>query len=100
MPALDGRNMVLAPWCETIACEENVKELTSANNRKEEEGDEESKGAGGAGTTSEGGAPALSGSAKTLCIPFNQAALPAGTSCFCKGCDKAAVSWTLWGRSY
>ena len=99
MPALNGRNMVLAPWCETIECEENVKELTSAGAGADEsktgEGDADAPG-----TTGEGGAPALSGSAKTLCIPFNQAALPAGTKCFCQGCDRAAVSWTLWGRSY
>lgn len=103
VPTLDGRNMVLAPWCETTPCEENVKELTSAAARKEEEEDagaDESKNES-TGTTGEGGgAPALSGSAKTLCIPFNQAPLPAGTKCFCKGCDRLAVGWTLWGRSY
>jgi len=97
VPTLNGRNLVLAPWCETIACEERVKELTSPANA-ENDGEDESKG--DAEVEAGSGAPALSGSAKTLCIPFNQAPLPAGTKCFCRGCERDAVSWTLWGRSY
>lgn len=42
----------------------------------------------------------LTGAAKTLCIPFNQAPLPAGTKCIVPGCEHDAVSWTLFGRSY
>ncbi len=36
--------------------------------------------------------------AKTLCIPFEQPPLPAGTPCFASG--KPAKNWALWGRSY
>ena len=37
--------------------------------------------------------------AKTLCIPFTQPApIKPGQLCF--ACDKLAVSYTLWGRSY
>jgi prolyl-tRNA synthetase len=36
--------------------------------------------------------------AKTLCIPFDQPELPAGTPCFISG--KPAECWVLWGRSY
>ena len=41
----------------------------------------------------------LTGAAKTLCIPFEQPALPEGQCCY-TGCGHKAVSWTLWGRSY
>jgi len=36
--------------------------------------------------------------AKSLCIPFDQPPLPAGTTCFASG--KPAKNWALWGRSY
>lgn len=58
---LDG-NMVLAPWCERIACEEEVKKRTAPDATEKK--------------TTAGEAPALSGSAKTLCLPFNQEELP------------------------
>jgi prolyl-tRNA synthetase len=69
--ALDRRHMVLAPWADEEAVEEDVKKRSA--------------GPGGAG-------------AKTLCIPFEQPELPAGTRCFASG--KPAVNWALWGRSY
>ena len=40
----------------------------------------------------------LTGSAKTLCIPFEQPAMPNGTKCF--ACGKPAKVTALWGRSY
>lgn len=40
----------------------------------------------------------LTGSAKTLCIPFEQEPLKEGIKCFACG-DKAEVT-ALWGRSY
>ncbi|GHP01512.1 hypothetical protein PPROV_000026800 [Pycnococcus provasolii] len=72
VPALDNRCMVLTPWHESVEVEELVKTKSSAE--------------------SDGGA------AKTLCIPFNQPPLPAGTPCFVSG--KPATKWALWGRSY
>jgi len=41
----------------------------------------------------------LTGSAKTLCIPFDQPELKEGTKCFA-GCGKDATCKALWGRSY
>lgn len=41
---------------------------------------------------------ATSVAAKTLCKPFDQPPLPAGTPCFVSG--KPATTWVLWGRSY
>ena len=82
MGALDG-NMVLAPWCERIACEEEVKKRTSCAADKK---------------IVDGEAPALSGSAKTLCLPFNQEELPEDAKCFC--CGQKATAFALWGRSY
>lgn len=91
--ALDKRAMVLAPWCETIECEEKVKDLSGKESAQK------------ANENGEIDVRALSGAAKTLCIPFEEEitrlgieALPTGSTCF--ACDAAAVSYTLWGRSY
>ena len=73
VPALDRKCMVLAPWCETPSSEEWVKK--------------------------ESGRASDRGAAKTLCIPFEQPPLPAGTTCF-TGNGEAATCWALWGRSY
>ena len=68
--------------------------------KNSEEGDSKQK----VDTTAEGeNFSVLNGSAKTLCIPFNQPHLPAGTPCFTagpRGTNDEAVSWCLWGRSY
>lgn len=77
--------MVLTPWCETTESEEWVKENTRGD--VENTDDTANK------------AQTLSGSAKTLCIPFEQALMPEGQPCF-TGNGKLAKSWTLWGRSY
>jgi len=71
VPALDSKKMILAPWCEEIPVEEDVKKRSASED--------------GAG-------------AKTLCIPFDQPELAPGTKCFASG--KPAKSWALWGRSY
>lgn len=93
VPALDKRAMVMAPWCESIACEEDVKERSGqeSQQRLNEEGEVDAR--------------ALSGSAKTLCIPFEEeierlgiAKLAQGTQCF--ACEQKAKAYTLWGRSY
>ncbi len=69
MPALDRRNLVLAPWCERIACEEQVKERTKATGEvKVEEVPTEGESAEDAALGPRG----LTGAAKTLCIPFEQ----------------------------
>lgn len=93
VPALDKRAIVLAPWCEKTSCEENVKERSGQESAQQldEEGEVDTR--------------ALSGSAKTLCIPFEEefeklglSKMVEGTKCF--ACDLQAVSHTLWGRSY
>ncbi|CAM6128888.1 unnamed protein product [Calypogeia fissa] len=71
MAALNDKKMVLAPWCDESAVEENVKERTKSD---------------------------LSGAAKTLCMPLEQPDLPEGSVCFASG--KPAKRWALWGRSY
>lgn len=71
MAALERRHMVLAPWADEEEVEEDVKKRSTT--------------------------PTAVG-AKTLCIPFEQPELPAGTLCFASG--KPAKNWALWGRSY
>ncbi|ORY36275.1 prolyl-tRNA synthetase [Rhizoclosmatium globosum] len=83
---LDKKNMILAPWCERVACEKEVKERSTKIALAGEAADEK--------------APSMG--AKTLCIPFAQPTenpiKPGVTKCF--ACDHKAVSYTLWGRSY
>ena len=82
MQHLNNKNIVMAPWCDTTDCEENVKNRSAADSQALESADEE----------------ALTGSAKTLCKPFEQPELTEGLKCFC--CDNLATTWCLWGRSY
>ncbi|TPX75059.1 proline---tRNA ligase [Chytriomyces confervae] len=83
---LDKKNLILAPWCERVACEKEVKERSQRIALAGEAADEK--------------APSMG--AKTLCIPFKQPTenpvVPGKTKCF--ACDHNAVSYTLWGRSY
>lgn len=85
MDALQGRNICLAPWCNHKECEEQVKDRSKMESLKamEEKNEEEAQ---------------LTGAAKTLCIPFEQEKMPAGTKCF--ACGKDADVFALWGRSY
>ena len=88
VPELEKNNLVLTPWCggDNTEWEEKVKEMSreeSLQARGEEAEDEKT---------------ATSVAAKTLCIPFKQPELPAGTKCFASGLD--ATCWILWGRSY
>ena len=57
MEALNEKNICLAPWCDTVACEKRVKDLSK----------EESILAMAAANEGE---EVLTGSAKTLCIPY------------------------------
>lgn len=75
-------NMVLVPFCERGECEENVKDYTEHNTFTDEA---ESQFA-------------LTGKAKSLCIPMEQDELPEGTKCF--ACEMEAKRWCLFGRSY
>ena len=88
VPNLEKNNLVLVPWCggEHQEWEEKAKDLSREESLKArgEEGEDEKT--------------ATSLAAKTLCIPFDQPELPAGTKCIISGMD--ATCWCLWGRSY
>jgi len=83
VPALERQCMVLTPFCDEAEWEDRVKKMSR---------DEALRGGTEAATTS------TSVAAKTLCKPFDQPELPAGTPCFVSG--KPATTWVLWGRSY
>lgn len=85
LPALDGKNIALAPWCSEEKCEDDVKKRSAEEAKKNTP------------ETSTSG-PKLTGAAKTLCIPFNQKALSEEAKCF--ACGQKAKNWTLFGRSY
>mmetsp|Transcript_11407 Transcript_11407/g.36434 ORF Transcript_11407/g.36434 Transcript_11407/m.36434 type:complete len:521 (+) Transcript_11407:39-1601(+) len=82
--ALNGGNMVLAPWCQRMECEEAVKERTGPQSKDPAVLEAASRG--------------LSGAAKSLCLPFGQTAPAEGQTCF--ACEHAANAWCMWGRSY
>ncbi|KAL0958476.1 hypothetical protein HGRIS_000615 [Hohenbuehelia grisea] len=83
VPALDSKCVVVIPWCEVVACEDDIKERSG---RASEPQDERAPSAG----------------AKSLCIPFDQSKWtpiePGKTKC--PACGKDAKRWTLFGRSY
>lgn len=81
VPALNKKCVLLAPFCGDMDCEDSIKDRT-ARPAEGEEVDEK--------------APSMG--AKSLCIPFKQPELKAGTKCV--GCDKTAQFFTLFGRSY
>lgn len=95
--ALQQRCMIIAPWCESIACEKDVKARTAADAPVQDGVDP---------ALAEGADPrALSGSAKTLCIPFEAELERMGVpkikeDAKCFACEEKASSFTLWGRSY
>ncbi|KAF7430250.1 hypothetical protein PC9H_005952 [Pleurotus ostreatus] len=83
VPTLDDKCVVVMPWCEVEACEDDIKERSG---RSSEPQDERAPSAG----------------AKSLAIPFDQSQWPAiepGTT-KCPACGKDAKRWTMFGRSY
>jgi prolyl-tRNA synthetase len=80
---LNTKNRVLVPFCCGGECEENVKKRSKEESIAQQ--------------TDE--AVELSGAAKSLCIPFEQPTLEAGTKCFGE-CGADATAWCLFGRSY
>lgn len=85
VPALNAKNLVLIPWCEDGACEDDIKER-SARVASDEEQDER--------------APSMG--AKSLCIPLEQPkerpVVPGVTKC--AACGQDAKRYALFGRSY
>lgn len=68
MVHLNNRNAVLAPWCEENACEEVIKKKSGEDSKEMAENEE-----------------ALTGAAKSLCIPMDQPELKPETVCFSCG---------------
>ena len=105
VPVLDLGHMVLAPWCERVECEENIKKLTGPAAAAEAKAAAAAAAAASADDKADSDAAAaeaskgLTGAAKTLCIPFEQPEMVPGQLCF-SGCGCAARAFTLWGRSY
>ncbi len=93
VPSLDQRKIVLAPWCEVSECEDQIKEksgqqsVTQIQHAANPEEPQE-----------EGTVEALTGAAKSLCIPFDQPPLAEGAVCF--HCGRLAKVHCLFGRSY
>jgi bifunctional glutamyl/prolyl-tRNA synthetase len=78
---LDKSNVILAPFCGAIPCEEKIKMLSARD------------------AVSEEGAPAMG--AKGLCIPFKQPAdIKPDDRCICPECPNKPLMYTLFGRSY
>lgn len=83
VPALNSKNVILAPWCGVEECEDDIKDSSAKkNDGTEEEHDEK--------------APSMG--AKSLCIPFEQPEMKQGQCCV--KCNKPAVNYTMFGRSY
>lgn len=80
--------LVLAPWCELIESEEEIKEITKKMFAPKKNGE-----------TQKDDGRSLTGAAKSLCLPFAQPPMPEGQLCF-TGNGKPATGWCLWGRSY
>jgi prolyl-tRNA synthetase len=93
VPALDKKNCCLVPFCNEIACEENIKKKSKIESEKKQK---EKKL-----TETEDENSSLSGSGKSLCIPFEETGLQKEIKdevCFC--CGEKAKVWCLFGRSY
>lgn len=79
---LDGKNIIMAPFCGDIPCEEKIKAESA---REETEGEVQG--------------PAMG--AKSLCIPFEQPAeIKANDRCIHPACNNKPKFYTLFGRSY
>ena len=85
VPTLEKKCVVVVPWCEAEACEDDIKDR-SARESAEQAADDKAPSAG----------------AKSLAIPFDQerwGTIEAGKT-KCVGCGADAKRWTMFGRSY
>jgi len=87
VPTLNNKCALYSPWCQSMACEDEVKKVSG----------EESKAAAGM-TTEDAKAPSMG--AKSLCIPFEQPGDASKYKCIAPSCKKQASVYVLWGRSY
>ncbi|XP_034936970.1 bifunctional glutamate/proline--tRNA ligase [Chelonus insularis] len=80
---LDDKNLILAPFCGDMECEDIIKK----DSAKEDPGEEPGAAAMGA---------------KSLCVPFSQPKDEKldNLKCIRPACGKKVQFWTLFGRSY
>uniref|UniRef100_A0A6P7FFN4 Bifunctional glutamate/proline--tRNA ligase n=1 Tax=Diabrotica virgifera virgifera TaxID=50390 RepID=A0A6P7FFN4_DIAVI len=82
-PSLDKRNIILAPFCGEVQCEDKIKADSTRD----------------AGENAEPGAPSMG--AKSLCIPLEQPAdIKPSDKCIHPDCKNKPKYYTLFGRSY
>jgi hypothetical protein len=79
--------MALAPFCCSPEWEKEVGVRSGGGVSSGDGGEEE-----------DGRNVGLTGSAKALCVPFEQPEMPDGQLCFVSG--EVAKKWVLFGRSY
>jgi prolyl-tRNA synthetase len=84
IPTLNDKNVLLIPHCLDGDCADAIKKETADMCKTATEVDPR--------------APSMG--AKSLCIPFEQKPMPAGTKCLRPSCGKDAKQWLLCGRSY
>lgn len=82
MNAINARKSCMAPWCKKEKCEEDVKEKSKVESQQYAKTDP----------------TIMTGSAKTLNIPYDQPKLNPEDKCF--ACGETATCWAFWGRSY
>lgn len=83
VPTLNAKNVILSPWCGDGDCEDDIKDSSAKKDDGEDaEVDEKSPSMG----------------AKSLCIPYEQPKLEEGQKCV--KCDRPAVTYCMFGRSY
>jgi len=80
------QNIILAPWCNEQQCEVQIKKKSAEDSKAYIE------------STGDSGEDVLTGSAKTLNVPYEQPVLEPDTKCFF--CESPAKVTALWGRSY
>jgi prolyl-tRNA synthetase len=89
---LNQKNVCLVPWCNNSKCEEEIKKKT----KEEKEEIEENKDEIDDGEKKEG----LSGSAKSLCMPYDKDIQKEIVDEVCFHCGEKAKVWCMFGRSY
>lgn len=83
-PELEKKNIILAPFCGDVACEEKIK----ADSARDDDA-----------AAADPGAPSMG--AKSLCTPFDQpATITSSDRCIHPQCNRTPQFYTLFGRSY
>ncbi|CUM65044.1 uncharacterized protein PRCAT00002664001 [Priceomyces carsonii] len=83
VPTLNAKNAIVAPWCGDADCEDDIKDSSAKKDNGEDEVEDEKSPSMGA---------------KSLCIPYDQPELKPGQKCI--KCDRLAVKYCMFGRSY